>query len=87
MVTVTDAAGAHLAQLLSQVEAQQDVVIRLVIDERDIMPTMDQPRVGDTAFSYKGKTVLVLDAFVVQAMADHTLDVQEAEDGCKIILR
>jgi hypothetical protein len=48
---------------------------------------MDQPRVGDTAFSYKGKTVLVLDALVVQAMADHTLDVQEADDGCKIILR
>jgi hypothetical protein len=62
-------------------------VIRLVLDERDIVPTMDQPRVGDTAFSYKGQTVLVLDAFVVQAMADHTLDVQEAEDGCKIILR
>jgi hypothetical protein len=48
---------------------------------------MDHPRAGDTAFSYKGKRVLVLDAFVVQAMADHTLDVQEAEDGCKIILR
>jgi hypothetical protein len=87
MVTVTDAAGAHMAQLLSQVETQKDVVIRLVLDERDIVPTMDQPRVGDTAFSYKGQTVLVLDAFVVQAMADHTLDVQEAEDGCKIILR
>jgi Fe-S cluster assembly iron-binding protein IscA len=87
MVTVTDAAGAHMAQLLSQVETQKDVVIRLVLDERDIVPTMDQPRVGDTAFSYKGKTVLVLDAFVVQAMTDHTLDVQEAEDGCKIILR
>jgi Fe-S cluster assembly iron-binding protein IscA len=87
MVTVTDAAGAHMAQLLSQVETQKDVVIRLVLDERDIVPTMDQPRVGDTAFSYKGQTVLVLDAFVVQAMADHTLDVQEAEDECKIILR
>jgi hypothetical protein len=87
MVTVTDAAGAHMAQLLSQVETQKDVVIRLVLDERDIVPTMDHPRAGDTAFSYKGKRVLVLDAFVVQAMADHTLDVQEAEDGCKIILR
>jgi len=87
MVTVTDAAGAHMAQLLSQVETQKDVVIRLVLDERDIVPMMDQPRIGDTAFSYKGKTVLVLDAFVVQAMAAHTLDVQEAEDGCKIILR
>jgi len=87
MVTVTDAAGAHMAQLLAQVEANKDVAIRLVLDEHNIIPTMDQARVGDTAFSYKGKTVLVLDALVVQAMADHTLDVQEAEDGCKIVLR
>ena len=87
MVTITDAAGAHMAQLLAQVEANKDVAIRLVLDEHNIIPTMDQARVGDTAFSYKGKTVLVLDALVVQAMADHTLDVQEAEDGCKIVLR
>lgn len=87
MVTVTDAAGAHMAQLLAQVEANKDVAIRLVLNEHNIVPTMDQARVGDTAFSYKGKTVLVLDALVVQAMADHTLDVQEAEDGCKIVLR
>jgi Fe-S cluster assembly iron-binding protein IscA len=87
MVTVTDAAGAHMAQLLEQIDAKEDVVIRLVLDERDIMPTMDQPRVGDTAFSYKGKTVLVLDALVAEAMADHTLDIEEAEDGSKIVLR
>ena len=87
MVTITDAAGAHLAQLLSQVDAEEDVVIRLVLDERDIMPVMDQARVGDTAFSYKGDRILVLDALVMEAMADHTLDVQDTEDGRKIILR
>ena len=86
MVTITDAAGAHMAQLLEQVEAQEDMVIRLVVDERDIMPTIDQARVGDTAFSYEGRTVLVLDELAVQTMADHTLDVQEAEDGLKIVL-
>jgi Fe-S cluster assembly iron-binding protein IscA len=87
MVTVTDAAGAHMAKLLTQVGAQDDLVIRLVLDEHDLVPTMDQARAGDTAFSYKGRTVLVLDSLVVQAMADQTLDVQNTEDGLKIILR
>jgi hypothetical protein len=87
MVAVTDAAGAHMAKLLTQVDAQDDLVIRLVLDEHDLVPTIDQARAGDTAFSYKGRTVLVLDSLVVQAMADQTLDVQDTEDGLKIILR
>jgi Fe-S cluster assembly iron-binding protein IscA len=87
MVTVTDAAGEHLAQLLDQINAQEDTVIRLVLDEDDIMPKMDQARAGDTAFSYEGRRILVLDALVVEAMADKTLDVQNAEDGLKIVLR
>jgi Fe-S cluster assembly iron-binding protein IscA len=86
MVTVTDAAGAHLAQLLAQVDAQEDTVIRLVLDKDDLVPKMDQARVGDTAFSYEGRRILVLDEIVVQAMADKTLDVQDAEDGLKIVL-
>jgi len=87
MVTVTDAAGAHMAQLLAQVGARDDLVIRLVLDEHDIVPTMDQGRAGDTAFSYEGRTVLVLDSLVVQTMAEQTLDVQDTEDGLKIVLR
>jgi hypothetical protein len=48
---------------------------------------MDQARAGDTAFSYEGRTVLVLDSLVMQTMADQTLDVQDTEDGLKIVLR
>jgi Fe-S cluster assembly iron-binding protein IscA len=87
MVTVTAAAGAHMAHLLTQVGAKDDLVIRLVLDEHNIMPTMDQVRAGDTAFSYEGRTVLVLDALVAQTMSDQTLDVQDTEDGLKIVLR
>jgi Fe-S cluster assembly iron-binding protein IscA len=87
MVTVTDAAGAHMAQLLEQAGAQDDRVIRLVLDDHDIVPTMDQTRAGDTAFSYEGRTILVLDSLVVQTMADQTLDVQDTEDGLKIVFR
>jgi hypothetical protein len=76
-----------MAQLLAQVGAQDDLAIRLVLDEHNIVPTMDQARAGDTAFSYEGRTVLVLDALAVQTMADQTLDVQDTEDGLKIVLR
>lgn len=87
MVTVTDAAGAHMAKLLTQAGAQDDLAIRLVLNEHDIVPAMDQPRAGDTAFSYEGRTILVLDSLVVQTVADQTLDVQDTEDGLKIVLR
>jgi hypothetical protein len=76
-----------MAQLLTQVGAQDDLVIRLVLDEHDIVPTMGQARVVDTAFSYEGRTVLVLDALIVQTMVDQTLDVQDTEDGLKMVLR
>lgn len=87
MVTVSDAAGAHMAQLLAQIGAEDDRVIRLILDAHDIVPTMDQARAGDTAFSYQGRIILVLDALVVQTMADQTLDVQDTKDGLKIVLR
>jgi hypothetical protein len=87
MVTVTDAAGAHMAKLLTQINAPEEMVIQLVLEEDDMMPQIDQARVGDTAFSYEGRTVLVLDGLAIQAIADHTLDVEEAEDGLKIVLR
>ena len=87
MVTVTDAAGAYMAELLTQANAQEHKAIRLIFDEHGFAPKMDQAREGDIAFSYSGRTVLVLDTLAMQVMEDQTLDVQQTEDGLKIVLR
>jgi hypothetical protein len=87
MVTVTDAAGAHLARLLEQVKVPDNTAVRLLLDESHIVPQMDHARPGDTAFSYEGKTILLLDELTVQSMQDKTLDVQNSDDGPKIVLR
>jgi len=81
MVTVTDAAGAYMAQLVAHVDAQEDRAIRLIFDEHGFAPKMDQAREGDTAFPYSGRTVLVLDTLAMQVMANQTLDVHQTEDG------
>jgi hypothetical protein len=86
MPTVTDTAGAYMAQLLDEAEARDDIAIRLVLADTEIIPKMDHVRPGDTAFSFKGRTILVLDELVMQAMEGKTLDVQDADDGRKIVL-
>ena len=86
MPTITETAGAYLVQLLDEAQAQDDIAIRLVLDDTNIMPTMDQARPGDTAFSFDGRRILVLDELVMQAMEGKTLDVQDSNDGPKIVL-
>ena len=86
MPTVTDTAGAYMAQLLDEAKARDDIAIRLVLADAEITPKMDHAHPGDTAFSFKGRRVLVLDALVMQAMEGKTLDVQDAADGRKIVL-
>jgi hypothetical protein len=86
MPTITETAGAYLVQLLDEAQAQDDIAIRLVLDETNITPTMDHARPGDTAFSFDGRRILVLDELVMQAMEGKTLDVQDSSDGPKMVL-
>lgn len=87
MVTVTDAAGAHLARLLEQAQVPDDTAVRLLLDASHVVPQIDQARPGDTVFSYAGKTILLLDELTVRSMQDKTLDVQNSDDGPKIVLQ
>jgi hypothetical protein len=87
MVTVTDAAGAHLASLLERDKVPDDTAVRLLLDESYLVPQMDHARSGDTAFSYEGKIILLMDELTVQSIQDKTLDVQNSDDGPMIVLR
>jgi hypothetical protein len=47
----------------------------------------DRRRPADTAFTYKGRPVLVLDEAVSEAMTDMTLDVKDTKAGPRLALR
>ena len=86
MFTMTDLAGEYLNELLDNANAAEETVVRFVVEDRTLKPTLDTARLGDAAFDYDGRTVLVLDTQVMQAIADSTLDVQATDEGPQLIL-
>ncbi len=84
MFTLTEAAGAFLAQKLDQSEAPEGVAARIVIEGSGRVLKFDYVRPGDATFAHEGRTVLLLDQKASQSLADKTLDVEETEEGRKL---
>ena len=81
MFVLTDAAREHLRSLLDQAEAPQGADARVVHEEEGLTLSIDQPREDDERFEYEGRTVLLLDPQVAEALDGQTLDVEQGEDG------
>jgi Fe-S cluster assembly iron-binding protein IscA len=79
MLTVTDAAGAHLAQLLDDHGLAEDVAVRFVVEEQGIAMRQDNQRPGDATFEHEGRTVLVMDSQVSELLTEDTLDIEDAK--------
>lgn len=86
MLTMTEAAGAHLSGLLGQVEAPDEAAVRIVIQEQGLSLQLDTVKPGDETFEHEGHTVLVLDQQVAEAMAERTLDVEEVEGDARLAI-
>jgi hypothetical protein len=82
MLTVTEDAGALLAEILSQEGLSKDVAIRLVYEGEGLAMQADNERPGDDAFKYEGRTVLVVDKQISELLAENTLDA----DGDRLML-
>jgi Fe-S cluster assembly iron-binding protein IscA len=86
MFTMTDAAGAHLADLLEEAEVPEDVAIRFVVEEEELTLRLDKERPGDESLSHEGKTVLLLDDQMSPMLSDKTLDIAPSDEGPKLTL-
>ncbi len=86
MLTVTDAACAHFAQMLDQANAPEGTSIRLVAQEQGLGIQPGSSRDGDSTFDHDGKTVLVVEEQVAQGLGEHTIDVQEADGAAKLVI-
>lgn len=87
MLTITESAGAHLAELLVEHNASEDLTIRFLLIGEKLTPKLDSVRHDDVTFEHEGRTVLVLDKPLSERLADTTLDVKEASDGVRLRLR
>jgi Fe-S cluster assembly iron-binding protein IscA len=87
MLTVTEAASGHLAELLTDAEAPEGVAVRFVRQEDGLAMSMDNPQSGDTTFEHEGRTVLALEDEVAQLLTQNTLDIEDSDDGPQLALQ
>lgn len=82
MLTVTDAAGAHLAEIIKHEGFPEDTAIRFVHEGQGLAMRPDTERSGDASYNHEGRTVLLLDAEVAELLSGNTLDME----GSKLTL-
>lgn len=88
MLSVTEAACTYLTQLLEKSTIADDTAVRIVPSTQgDLKLRLDTPRSDDTTFDHAGRTVLLLDAQIAQRLVESTLDVEDADEGFKFVLR
>ena len=87
MFTVTVGALARLSRKLARKQPTQGAALRFMRRVGGWRLRLDCARPADTAFSHDGRSVLLLDAAVSQAMANMTLDVRSTDSGPRLRLR
>jgi Fe-S cluster assembly iron-binding protein IscA len=87
MLTVTEAAGVYLTEILAEANAADDTAVRFVVQENKLAPYLDNARPGDATFDHEGRTILVLDEGISQTLANSTLDVKDTDTGVQLVLK
>ncbi len=87
MFSITEAAGAHLAEMLKNAEEADDVFLRLVEEKDGFALRHDSAVARDKTFTHEGRTVLLLDEELCQKLTDRTLDVDDTEECPRLRLR
>lgn len=87
MLTLTEAAGAFLAQKVDEAKAAgapEGVAARIVVEGPGRTLRFDHARPGDATFAHEGRTVLLLDQEASQSLAGRTLDVEDTDEGPRL---
>ena len=86
MLTVTETAGAHLAEMLDEAKAPGGAAARFIMGPEGLSLAMDAKRDGDEIFAHEGRTVLLVAEDVASLLADKTLDLTDTEQGKALTL-
>jgi Fe-S cluster assembly iron-binding protein IscA len=86
MLTVTEAAKAHLAQLLTETDVTDDTAVRFVSEDNLLVPKLDYALPDDMIFAHDGRIVLVLDTGVADVLENSTLDIKDTDSGPQLAL-
>ena len=86
MVTVTYTAAEHMAYMLSEHQACDDVVVRMKSTKDGVEMQPDKIRPGDETFAHNGKVILVLDQQTSQLLGNLTIDLMTDDDGSHLTI-
>lgn len=86
MMTLTEAAGEHLAEILGNSDVPESVAVRFVCKESEISLSLDNQKPGDATFEHQGKTVLLLDQHAAEYLDGATVDTEHTDAGAKLFL-
>lgn len=87
MLTITDSALARLTQRLDRRGAAAEQALRFTRREGGWKLSLSHASDGDTLFQHEGRTVLLLDKAVSDALSALTLDVSRVKTSGKLRLR
>jgi len=86
MLTVTESAGQHMADLLKNNEAPEEAALRFVVQGQSLGLTLSEAAPDDQKFEHDGRTVLLLDEQVAGMLDERTLDTEQTEEGNQLSL-
>ena len=86
MLTLTEAAGAHLVEILADKNCPDDTAVRVVCKESRVSLVLDNEKPGDSTLEHEGRTVLLLDHQAAEHLGDETVNVEPTEAGVRLFL-
>lgn len=86
MLTVTDTAAAHLAELLDNANAADETVVRFVPQGQTLALQLGNEQAGDQTFQHGEKVVLAVEPEIAEALADKKLELESSEEGKRLAI-
>ena len=86
MLTVTESACAHLADMLDEANAPGGAAARFVVGTEGLSLAMDAKKEGDQTFEHGDRTVLLVAPDVSELLTDKTLDLKATDKGPALTL-
>lgn len=85
-MNVSQSACTMLSKLLTEAQAPDGVVARIIPSGEGLSLTMDEVQTDDATFDHGGKPVLAIAQNVVEIIDDKTLDVVSTAEGPQLTL-
>ena len=86
MFTITEQAAVLIHHQLDEKSDDDQVVMRILMEDGRWSWAVDVPRVNDKIYEYKGTPVVAVRQDVSELLENRTLDIRETEKGAVFVI-